>query len=517
MSFAGKRLLVSWFSFWVVLAILCLYYVLPLRKNLKYGIDLVGGTYITLDVEGDKAVEYELKDKLLRIPEALKAENRELPVKQKLENEKIELEFNDELGASQAQLTIKEDFPELVNSLSGNAISLYLPDSEVNRIKKWALQSNIDVLSSRLQKIGVEEITVSAKGSNSIIVELPDVDNPTKAKEMIGTPAILELKIVEKMGSNPETITEEYGGSLPDGMVIVPDKDVKKGRGQYYLVSDHAEVTGRDFRDVMPSFGRGAEAVVSFRLTSEGARKFADLTAKNVGRELAAILDGKAVSVATIREEIPSGEGSISGRFTMEKAKELASLLKSGSFVAPVSFAEERRIGPSLGYDSVKSGFMACLIGIGLLLIFCVVFYKASGIFAFVTLLYNLLLILVGLSVLRATLTLPGIAGMILTLGMAIDASILIFERIREALAAGMSPSNAVDEGFSDAMSVILDANITHLIVAVVLFWFGTGPIRGFAVTMMIGIISTLLTGIFFLRSIFSFVLSAKKVKKLSI
>ena len=515
---AARKTFLSSFVLWIAFALVSLYFVLPIRKHLKFGIDLVGGTYITLDVKVDKAVEYELRERLQRLPQILKDSKRELPLSSKIDNNQIVVIFDSEQGAANGQLVVKDYFNDLKASIEGKTLLLIFSNEKVNEIKRWALQSNIEVLNTRLKKIGVEEITVSARGDKSIIVELPDVDDPTKAKEIIGTPAMLEFKLVEKMGSTEEEISDEYGGVLPDEMQIIPDKDINKGEKRYYLVSSHADVTGRDLKDASPGFGGrpGAGVVVNFKLSPEGGSKFKELTGKNVGRWLAAILDGRVVSYAKINEEI-GAEGSISGSFTPEKAKELAILLKSGAFVAPVEFAEERRIGPSLGYESIKNGLLSCLIGLGLLFMFSLYYYKLSGLFAFFALIYNLLLILIGMSLLRATLTLPGIAGMVLTVGMAIDASILIYEKIKESLASGASVKHAVNDGFSDAIVVILDSNITTFIVAVVLFKFGTGPIKGFAVTMMIGIISTLITGLFFLKSIFNFILGIKNVQKLSI
>ncbi|MDR3646365.1 MAG: protein translocase subunit SecD [Candidatus Babeliales bacterium] len=519
MNLSVRRILSSGFLFWVALGAVAIFFLHPLRKKVKLGIDLVGGTYITLDVQVEKAIDYELRQKMQRIPDVLKNENKELPVSSKVENQKIELSFENETATNSAQSVLHENFPDLVLSQNGTALSLGYSPEKMNEIKKWALRSNIEVLDTRLKKIGVEEIAISSKGDRHIVVEIPDVDDPAKAKQMIGTPAILEFKLVEKIASNKDEIYDEYGGQLPEGMTIIPDKDAKGGKGPFYLVSEYSEVTGKDLKDAYPSIGggkMGSQVAVTFVLSKEGGDRFAELTGKNIGRELAAVLDNKVISAANIRDEIHS-EGSISGNFTAEKAKELAMLLKSGAFVAPVEFSEERRIGPSLGQESIYAGLMACLIGLGLLLVFSVFYYKLSGLFAFLALIYNLILILVGLALLKATLTLPGIAGMVLTVGMAIDASILIYEKMREVIATGATPRQAVREGFSGAMEVILDANITTLVAAIVLFKFGTGPIKGFAVTMMIGIISTLITGLFFLKSLFNFYLDTKEVKKLSI
>ena len=518
MDFSAKRIFGSWFFFWLVVAGASLWYLMPLRKKIKLGIDLVGGTYITLDVKVNEAVVHELKEKNKALAEELKERDKALPKSQKIEGDSILLTFESDADASAASLALRDSIQDgYAISHSGNSVTVAMRGEKAEQIRQWALESNREILKSRLGKVGVEEITVASKGVDSIIVELPDVDNPEEAKALIGTPAMLEFKLVEKTGASKNEITEEYGGEIPDGMMIIPDKESTKSNPKYHLVSDYAEVSGRDLRNASAQLADPRVGiVVSFTLSPEGGKKFYEMTSKNIGRLLAAILDGKAISVAVINSAINT-DGQIQGRFTEDKARELAMLLKSGAFVAPVEFAEERRIGPSLGMESIKKGIMSCLIGLLLVFLFGLFYYKISGIFAFIALLFNLVLTLVGLSLLGATLTLPGIAGMVLTVGMAIDASILIYEKIKELLASGESVRTAVKEGFSDAMVVILDANITTFIVGVVLFQFGTGPIKGFAVTMMLGIISTLITGLFFLRSMFSFMLENMTVKKLSI
>jgi preprotein translocase subunit SecD len=283
------------------------------------------------------------------------------------------------------------------------------------------------------------------------------------------------------------------------------------------MVSKHAAVTGKDLVDARPDYDRNdAKMIVSFTLTPQGGDKFYAFTSRNFKRPLAAVLDDVVVTVATINAKIRE-HGSISGGFDAERAKELALLLRSGSFVAPISFEEERQIGPTLGTEAIHQGIIACIIALVGLFVFSVAVYKVAGLFAFIALLYNLVFILLGLAWIHATLTLPGIAGMVLTVGMAIDASILIYERIKEELAAGVPLRKAVDDGFSDAMRVILDANITTFITGLVLYKFGTGPIQGFAITMMLGIVATLITGLFFLKSIFTFVINVFNVQKISI
>ena len=512
----NSSFLFSGFIFWLVVAAFASYFLYPLRERLKFGIDLVGGTYITLKVETDKAVEYQLREQSKQLINTLKTDKMPMPTSHKVEGNDAKLIFADNNDASAAMRVLRDNAFNMKVSIENNIATLSLSKDAVAQLAGWALESNIEVLRTRLNKLGVEEIKITAQGTDGIVVELPDVDDPARAKEMIGTPAMLEFKVVEGRGSSHEDILEEYGGEVPEGMMIIPNKDIH-GRREFLLVPDLAEVTGRHLTDAIPaSDDVHHRLAVTFKFNPEGADKFYELTSENVNRDLAAILDGQAISVANINEPIRANV-QISGNFNIEQAKELATLLKSGAFVAPVSFSEERRVGPSLGADSIQKGLMSCLIGLGLLLLFSIFYYKLCGIFAFFALLFNLLLVLFCLSVTGAALTLPGIAGMVLTVGMAIDASVLIYERIKELLKEGKSVQQAVSDGFSNAMVVILDGNITTFIVGVVLFKFGTGPIQGFAVTMMIGIISTLITGLFFLRSLINFVLDRQKVQKLSI
>ena len=511
----NKNIIMSGFTAWVILAIAATYLLYPLRQKLKFGIDLVGGTYITLDVEVEKAAERELHERANSLAAMLKAAGKSQPVSKKISGRTATFVFASGVEAIDAQNSLRELVRDKYKlSQEAEVVKVTMTDPEFNRLQKWALSTNVEVLRTRLNKLGVEDVKVAPQGDRSVVVELPDVSDPAKAKEMIGTPAMLEFKIVEAQGNSKEELLDEFGGDLPDGMQIIAGRE-HGGSAKYYMVSDHAEVTGAHLVDSMARPDQ-ARMVVTFELTPEGGDKFYTLTSDNINRPLAAILDNKAISVATINDAIRTN-CQITGNFTRSEAQELCTLFKSGAFVAPVKFAEERRIGPSLGYDSIEKGLLSCIIGLGLLLIFSLFFYKLSGILAFITLLYNLLLLLLCMSFSGAALTLPGIAGMVLTVGMAIDSSILIYERIRELLAHGSSIRQAVDEGFSNAAVVILDANITTFIIAIVLFKFGTGPIQGFAVTMMIGIVTTLITGMLFLKSLFNFILSRKNIQKLSI
>jgi len=513
MSIALRRMALSPFAIWMYFLIIGSYFLFPLRSSLRYGIDLVGGTYLTLEVQTEKAVEAALMEKMDSMSGKFKRAGKEAPVSEKIVNGAIVLEFSSMDAAQAASSILKEDDRDLVQTVDGSSITLRFSARAETRMKEDAVKRNIDVLRTRLDKFSVAEISISPKGERHIIVELPDVDDPQQAKAMIGTAAILEFKIVEAQGNSPEDILLEYDGDLPAGMEILPGK--RNEGAAYYMVPKRSTVTGKSLQDARPNFVDGAMAV-NFEFNAEGGEKFYELTSKNYGRQLAVVLDNVVITAPVINAAIRNS-GVITGTFSSEQAKDLALLLKSGSLVVPVTFEEERQIGPSLGQESIKQGVMSCLIGFALVLLFSLYYYKFSGFLAFLALIYNVFLILVGMSWLNATLTLPGIGGIVLTIGMAIDASILIYERIKEELALGVSVKKAVDDGFSDAMRVILDANITTFIVGIVVYKFGTGPIQGFAITMMLGIISTIVTGLFFLRALFNFILDNFNIQKLKI
>jgi len=514
-----RRLFTSELTFWLGIAAVSLYFVLPLREHIRLGMDLAGGTYLTLEVQTEKAVEAELAELLNSIEARLKNDQLSLPTDKKVEESSVLLTFDNAQQAQNVALSLRDTIKDMDVTQDGNTVRLTLPDSQVQRIKENAVSRNIGVLRTRLDPYGTAEITIAQQGERNIIVELPDIEKTLEAKARIGKSAQLDFRLVEKVGPTAEDILLQYDGDLPSGKEILPGKSTGHGPSEYYLVSKYTDITGGLLKDARPALGgsSGVEPVVQFTFNDVGARKFYELTSKNIGRRIAIVLDGVVISAPNVQSAIRES-GSISGGFRDSKeTNELAVLLQSGSYVAPVTFEEERQIGPSLGSESIHKGLVSCLVGLGLVLLFSIYYYNLSGFFAFLALLYNLLLILCGLAWLRATLTLPGIAGMVLTVGMAIDASILIYERIKEEIKKGNPNKKAVEVGFSDAMHVILDANITTFIVGLVLYNTGSGPIQGFAVTMMLGIIATLITGLFFLRSIFKFVLSNFNVQKLRI
>lgn len=519
MDVGARKLLFSGFTFWAVVIVVSAVVIWPLRQKLRFGIDLVGGTYITLEVQTEKAVEAELISIMQWTTNKLKVMKKIAPTVAVVENKNIVLTFENQQQAEETASVLRDEILTaqrgLVLETEGATVKLHFTEQRETIIQRHAVESNITVLRARLDKMSVAEITIVPHGDRQIIVELPDVADPLLAKAMIGKAAKLEFRLVDREGASPEDILYELGDSLPHDKEILPDRNEEN---RFYLVNKYAEVTGSQLKDARAAMGgrTGVEPVIQFTLTPEGGQKFYVLTSRNINRRLAVVLDGKIIVAANIESGIRT-DGVITGQRSPQEAHELAALLKSGAFVAPVTFEADRQIGPVLGAESIRQGFMSCLIGLVLLFFFSIIVYKWCGFLAFLALLVNLLLILVGLSWLHATLTLPGIGGMVLTIGMAIDASILIYERIKEEIAMGVTVKKAVDAGFSKALRVILDANATHLISGAMLYEFGSGAIQGFAVTLMLGIVATLLTGLLFLKSLLNFVIDALKVEKLSI
>jgi len=514
-----RSIVFSQFSGWLLVAAISIYFLYPLRNSIRLGMDLAGGTYLTLEVQTDKAVEAELVEQLQAIESKLKAERKPLPQSKKIVGNRIELTYDTAQTAQEIALLLRDEFKDLDKAQSGMIVTFTLPEKIVKQIKDDAVMRNITILRSRLDPYGTSEIPIARQGEKRIIVELSDTENTLEAKSRIGKSAKLDFRIIEKAASTPEDILFEFDSELPSDKVILMGK-VKSGQTPtYYLVPKYTDLTGKFLKTAQASLGgeNGMEPAVSFQLNPEGANRFYELTSKNIGRTVAIVLDDVVISAGQIKSAIRDS-GQISGSFknSME-TRELAQLLQSGSYVAPVTFEEERQIGPSLGQESIKKGLYSCLIGFALILLFSIFYYSLSGFFAFLALVFNVLLVLLGLSLFKATLTLPGIAGIVLTVGMAIDASILIYEQIKDALKRGESVRHSVNADFADAMVVILDGNITTFIIGLVLYYTGTGPIQGFAVTMMIGIIATLITGLFFLRSIFKFMLDNFSIQKLKI
>lgn len=519
MNSSVQKALTSGFAVWVFAALAMMGYLYKYgQKDIRFGIDLVGGTYITLEVQQDDVVKNFLNDKVRNFESLLKSSKIDLDGNPLISDNTLTFKFHSLAIAKEAETLFRSDDKQLKYEVDGSAVKITISNSAVANLMEQAVDANIQILQSRFESLS--EIHISKQGDKHIVVELPDVKDPQEAKTMIGKSAVLDFKLVEDVASSKEALLNKYDQELPEGTMVLPGR--RHGRGQddtsYYLLPVYTPVSGNYLKNAKVDFAgeTRSEIVVAFEFDKEGGKRFHELTGDNVGKRLAIVLDGEVISAPSINQAIGS-TGIIQGGFSSEEARTLAKLLKSGSFKAKVEFIEERQIGPTLGQESINQGLLSCVIGLILLLLFGVFYYRLSGVFSFVTLVYNLILLMMCMALFKATLTLPGIAGMVLTIGMAIDSSILIYERVKEAIKDGMGISAAIEDGFSDAMWVILDSNITTFIVAAVLYYFGTGPIQGFAVTMMIGIVTTLVTGLFFLKSLFKFYLRTFHVQKLSI
>ena len=365
----------------------------------------------------------------------------------------------------------------------------------------------LEIIRNRIDQFGVKEVSIQRQGKDEIVIQLPGVTDRERALELIGRTALLEFRLVS---SDTEKIKAALDGDIPDGYELLLTED-----NENVLVEKHAEVIGADLTNAIVNFDQSAfnQPIVSITFTRDGAKKFARVTGDNVGTRLAIVLDGNIKSAPVIKERIPSGEGIIQGRFTPEQANDLAIVLRAGALPAPVIIEEERTVGPLLGRDSIQSGIKAIIIGASLVCIFMVFYYMLAGFIGVIALLLNFLIILGVMGYFHFTLTLPGIAGLILTLGMAVDANILIYERIKEELKAGKTVRSAISTGYGKAFSAIIDSNLTTLIAAVLLFQFGTGPIRGFAMTLTIGIFASLFTALFVTRVIFQILALSSKFK----
>lgn len=526
------KILTSKLSFWILFALAGTYFLLPnlfkketenrfALSRLKLGIDLRGGTYITLRVEIEKALENRLGNESRALDNLFKKNLPTKPLKKEIKNSTISIMFDDEETAKICYNLMRTDVLSLRTARDEKTVTATLTPAEDTKIRTESVDQALQVISNRLMGLGVEGIVVQKHGNRQIVVQIPGVDDPQRIKDLITRRAHLEFKIIQQVSHNKDDILEKFDFDLPSDKKILPGENTQsyeddETSGTFYLTEAYPDLTGDHITDARVSYGEYGQPIVSFKLDSQGGKIFRELTGNNVGRPLGIIIDDVVFSAPNISEAIGS-EGRITGRYTFETAKDLAIVLKTGAFQAPVTYQEERRIGPSLGQDSINRGFRSCLVGLGLVLLFSFFYYKLAGLFAMFALLYNLFLIMLFLSYFGATLTLPGIAGMVLTIGMAIDASILIYEKIKEELAEGATFQKAVDNGFSGVMSVIFDSNITTFLTGLVLFYFGGPSIRGFAVTLMVGIVATILSGVFFLRAIFNFMLTYTPLKKINL
>ena len=491
------------------------------HKQISLGLDLQGGMHLVLEVDTAKAVEGQVERVTEEIRDQLKKERLRGVSLNRIAGNKISAIVQDPQTLEKFNELLKNDFDFLKRSQrmeDGTAtITLNLPESETENTKKLAVDQALETIRNRIDQFGVAEPDIRRQGEKRILIQLPGISDPERAKDLIGRTALLEFKLVD----DGHDVNAAVKGDVPAGDEVLyrTEKNAETGRvtKQPFLLKKRTLLTGANLTNARVDFDQFNVPFVSITFDKRGSRDFERITGDNVNKRLAIVLDDKVESAPVIQEKIAGGKARITGNFTLDEAKDLAIVLRAGALPAPVNILEERTVGPSLGADSIRKGLISMLIGGVLVVLFMVVYYKGAGAIADLALILNIILIAGGLAAARATLTLPGIAGIILTIGMAVDANVIIFERIREELALGRTARAAVDAGFNRATLTILDANVTTLIAAVVLFQFGTGPVKGFAVTLSLGVIASMFTALIVSRLIFDYMLGGRKLKTLSI
>ncbi|MCP5142755.1 MAG: protein translocase subunit SecD [Chromatiales bacterium] len=498
------------------------------------GLDLRGGVHFLMEVDMEAAISQAEERYVDDIRVNLRTEKvRYLSVARDEDNGGMVVKFRDPGELPDAERVLGKEFGDLlmeqVDTGRGPALRLTIGEVEAKQIREFALQQNITTLRNRVNELGVAEPVIQQQGDNRIVVQLPGVQDTARAKDILGATATLEFRMADE---KHDPVEAQQTGRVPAGTRLYQDRD---GRPQ--LLKKQVMLTGEYIVDAASGIEQqNGSPAVFISLSGEGGKKFANQTADKIGLPMAVvfienkvetkIVDGEPVkekhvieeviSVATIRDQLGK-RFQITGIDSTDEARDLALLLRAGSLAAPIEIIEERTVGPSLGQDNIDQGFMSVLVGMALVLVFMALYYKVFGLVANVALIMNLVLIVAILSMFQATLTLPGIAGIVLTVGMAVDANVLIYERIREELRIGNSPQAAIHAGYEKAFSTIADANITTLIAAIVLFSFGTGPVKGFAITLSIGIVTSMFTAIMGTRALVNLIYGGKRVRKLLI
>lgn len=493
------------------------------HKKINLGLDLQGGMHLVLEVDTDKAVEGTIERIIQEIRSSLKKEHIRYANLSRIEGNRILIKLKGQKYIDGFEKTLDKEFQNmriLSRSMDGDVLTMQidLPDRETDQIKKLAADQALETIRNRIDQFGVSEPDIRRQGEKRILVQLPGIKDTKRAKALIGKTALLEFKLVDET----HDLDAALKGNVPPGSEVLygvkEDPTTRRIHKTPYLLKKRTLLTGANLTDARVQIdSQYNEPYVSIDFDKKGGRDFARITGENVKKRLAIVLDKKVYSAPVIQEKISGGKARVTGNFTTEEARDLAIALRAGALPAPVNILEERTVGPSLGTDSIRKGLISMCVGGILVILFMIVYYRGAGLIADFALILNIVLIAGGLAGFQATLTLPGIAGIILTIGMAVDANVLIFERIREELRIGKTPRAAVDSGYDRATLTILDANVTTLIAALVLFQFGTGPVKGFAVTLSLGVIASLFTALILTRMVFDYYLIKRKTKRLSI
>jgi len=469
------------------------------QRHLVLGLDLQGGSHILLEVDSGAVRKEKLettRDDVRRVLRDARIGYTGLNIR----GNSVEVRVRDDANAGQALTKLRELSVPLGGILGGsgqrsldvtsdgNLVRLTVTDAAMLERIRQSVEQSIQIIERRVNELGTVEPLIQRQGADRILVQVPGLQDPARLKDLLGKTAKLDFRMVD--ANNP--VEQALQGRVPPEDDLLYSASAPKTP---YLIEKRVLVSGGELTDAQPGFDqRTSEPIVSFRFNTSGARKFAQATQENVGRPFAIVLDNEVISAPVIREPILGGSGQISGSFTVQSANDLAILLRAGALPAPLTIIEERTVGPGLGADSIAKGKLSSYVGAGLVILFMLLTYGLFGLFANIAVAINVAMIFGVLSLLNATLTLPGIAGIVLTVGIAVDSNVLIYERIREEVRLGRTAISAIDAGFSRALATILDSNITTFIAAAVLFYIGTGPVRGFAVTLGIGIITTVFT-----------------------
>ena len=508
--------------------------VLP-NKGITLGLDLQGGIHLVLEVEEDRAVDIAVERNAVAMQDLLVEKKIPAESAKRTGSSQVTIAFQNGELKSQIQKAMEEfsTFYEVEKAGTANSIVLELREGEAKRIKDSAINQALETIRNRIDQFGVAEPLIQRQGLKQIVVQLPGVKDPKRAKDLIKNTALLEFKMLDEdsklamdlpqrvpRGKEAEVL-EQFKTKLPEDDEILFEKHLDKDTNQEfrfpYVVKKRVMLTGDVLSDARVSIGQFNDPYVSVTFDSKGAREFERITGENIKKRMAIVLDNSVYSAPVIQDRIAGGRAQITGSFTMQEANDLAIVLRAGALPAPLKILQDLTVGPSLGRDSIDKGVRSTLFAGALVVLFMIVYYRLSGVIADVALALNLICLIGALAGLNATLTLPGIAGIILTIGMGVDSNVLIFERIREELRGGKPVRLAVDGGYDKALLTIIDAHVTTLITGLALFLFGTGPIKGFAVTLCLGIAINLFTALVGTKVVFDVINQRRKVDELSI
>ncbi|MBC8647306.1 MAG: protein translocase subunit SecD [Thermoanaerobaculia bacterium] len=473
-----------------------------LRKGVKLGLDLRGGIHLVLQVKTDDALKAERDDAAERFQSEVRDAGLTIGPLELPTDRSFAVTVTGQTDERKLDEIVKRHLPEWTYSTAGGKWTFAMTDAARRLIEQSAVAQAVETIRNRIDEFGVAEPLIAQQGVDRILVQLPGIDDPKRVKDLIKNTAFLELKLVVAGATTDRASLLAQHGANPQVEIVEVKPEAGQTEETFYVVQKAAVITGRDLRNARPTQGQFGSHAISFFLNAGGASKFSEATGKNIGKQLAIILDNRVQSAPTIESKIDA-QGQITGSFTPEEANDLALVLRAGALPAGLIYLEERTVGPSLGLDSIRKGITASVVGAVLVFIAVVLYYKKAGMNAILALVMNAILLLGAMALFNATLTLPGIAGFILTIGMAVDSNVLIFERIREELRAGRAPKTAIDNGFSKAFATIIDTHLTVIISAIFLFQFGTGPVKGFAVTLILGLLISVFTAVFVSHTIF--------------